>query len=90
MDEFLQLVFNPDQRLISALRDAIPGSGRDITVLTESLAKIFMYRGKIIPLIEQLIIHEVNNTSKQTQQLFLFISHTNKRYYCYYLLFFLI
>lgn len=67
MDEFLRLVFNPDQRLISALRDAIPGSGRDITVLTESLAKIFMYKGKIIPLIEQLIIHEVNNTSKQTK-----------------------
>lgn len=66
MDEFLGLVFNPDQRLITALSDAIPGSGRDITILTESLAKIFMHKGKIIPLIEQLIISEVSKTSKKT------------------------
>lgn len=63
MDEFLELVFNPDQRLITALKDAIPGSGRDITILTESLAKIFIHKNKIIPFIEQLIISEVNTTS---------------------------
>lgn len=68
MDEFLELVLSPDQRLVFALKDAIPGSGKDIAVLSESLAKIFMYKGKVISLIEQLIIAEVNATSKKKKK----------------------